>query len=77
MMKNILVECIVREAPKNGGSNPRVGGSVSVDDRVTYFCDDGFDLRGSRSATCEENGDFSNEPPTCVESKACRQWTLI
>jgi hypothetical protein len=32
---------------------------------VTYFCDDGFYMSGSRERVCQGDGSWSDQPPAC------------
>ena len=39
--------------------------SVTYKSRVVYTCLEGLSLVGDRERTCEANGPWSGEPPTC------------
>ena len=39
--------------------------SVTYKSRVVYTCREGLSLVGDRERTCEANGMWSGEPPTC------------
>ena len=34
---------------------------------ATYFCNDGYQLVGNTTRTCQENGEWSGQPPECVQ----------
>ena len=38
---------------------------TSVGDTASYTCNDGFELIGSMSVTCTNDGTWSDEPPMC------------
>ena len=33
--------------------------------RVTYYCDDGFIMSGTKERVCQGDGSWSNSPPQC------------
>ena len=37
----------------------------SAGDTATYTCDDGYELIGSTTVTCMDDGTWSDEPPMC------------
>ena len=43
----------------------------SVGDTTTYSCDDGFALSGEDMVTCQDDGKWSDPPPTCVANRKC------
>ena len=51
-------------APENGSLDPEEDQYV-VDDVVTFNCDDGFELVGSRKLTCQTDGEWTDDEPTC------------
>ena len=38
----------------------------STGDNATYSCESGFELVGVPTRFCQSNGQWSDEPPTCV-----------
>ncbi|XP_066271288.1 complement receptor type 1-like [Branchiostoma lanceolatum] len=57
------VQCPARTAPANGAvSSTAIGGYQNV---VTFTCDQCYNLAGSTSITCQANGVWSANPPTC------------
>ena len=53
-----MIDC---EYGENGGPN--------AGDSCSFTCDAGFDLSGSDSRTCYENGTWSGEISMCTASK--------
>ena len=49
-------------APANGDVN-QPGNSVGT--VASYACNDGFQLIGDKTRTCEEDGEWSGTDPTC------------
>ena len=33
---------------------------------LTYYCDEGYSLRGLETRTCEATGEWTGEEPTCL-----------
>ncbi|XP_078589324.1 complement receptor type 2-like [Branchiostoma floridae x Branchiostoma japonicum] len=58
------VSCPARTAPANGAVNPT--GAASYQDEVQFTCDQGYQLNGNSSATCEADGTWSASVPTCT-----------
>ena len=44
----------------------RLGDGFSQNDRVVFDCDVGYNLDGSVSRTCQDNGTWSGTQPTCA-----------
>ncbi|KAI8500841.1 hypothetical protein Bbelb_216590, partial [Branchiostoma belcheri] len=57
------VKCPLLSPPTNGSLSP--GGAETYLDVVTFSCDHGYDLDGSTSATCQGDGTWSANVPTC------------
>ena len=38
---------------------------TSVGDTATYTCNDGFELVGAMTVTCESDGEWSDDPLLC------------
>ena len=56
-----LVECEPLAVPDHG--------TLNVDERVaTYGCNEGFALSGDQSRTCQSDGTWTGEAPTCIPS---------
>ena len=58
--------CEDPEFPENGYCD---GDSFNVGDSVTFGCDDGFDLYGSKVITCEADAFetyWSDDTPVCI-----------
>lgn len=58
------VSCGVPESPGNGSF---AGNEFTLESQVTYACDEGFRLDAGHQATavCQEDGSWSQPPPTC------------
>ena len=59
-----LVNCGNPGSPKNGNTKAAHGYTYGM--KVVFSCKDGFTLKGANSATCQENGKWSNSFPQCV-----------
>ncbi|KAJ8348310.1 hypothetical protein SKAU_G00268990 [Synaphobranchus kaupii] len=46
-------------------SSRRTGHHFQIDDTVTYRCDQGLTLVGSKERVCQENGDWTGAEPAC------------
>ena len=42
-----------------------IGNQTTYPNKLLFSCDDGFDLIGSRVRSCEADGKWSGEQPTC------------
>ncbi|XP_035669063.1 sushi, von Willebrand factor type A, EGF and pentraxin domain-containing protein 1-like [Branchiostoma floridae] len=58
------VTCSARTAPTNGAVNTT--GSASYQDDVQFTCDQGYQLNGDSSATCQADGTWNASVPTCT-----------
>lgn len=54
--------CSNREPPANGRVTVEDGGSTAL-----YKCNDGYQLVGHRRITCQDNGEWNEQAPTCCE----------
>ncbi|XP_078666467.1 polycystin family receptor for egg jelly-like isoform X3 [Branchiostoma floridae x Branchiostoma belcheri] len=59
----ISVQCPVLTAPTNGSLSPT--GESTYLDVVTFSCDQGYELDGSTSATCQGDGSWNASVPDC------------
>ncbi|XP_035675522.1 E-selectin-like [Branchiostoma floridae] len=59
------VTCPPLDAPSNGHIGPH---GMSPGDEVHFSCDPGYSLLGSSSATCQSDGNWSNNRPICQRS---------
>ena len=69
----ITVQCSTLPDPSNGrvsqqGNNPG--------DRASYTCNSGYELVGQSTRTCQNNGQWSGDAPTC-QSKAIRYFSIM
>ncbi len=58
------LKCDPPSDPTNGYHKPL--GEVQYSQNVTFHCDTGYTLTGSRSATCKADGTWSNFNTTCT-----------
>ena len=72
------IKCKVPEDPVNGAvfsitEEPDEMGNIPYRTKVTYSCDAGYDLSGSKSSICEGGGSSAtgvlNPPPPTCESE--------
>ena len=56
-------------APANGMVNPAglATGRYTVGSTVSFTCNSGYRVNGVETATCQDGGSWSNEPPTCIQ----------
>jgi len=60
-------------APNNGDIDCSLGGDGEANpgDTCTFTCDDGFELDGSDSRTCRDDGSWSGTEPRCRRGMLC------
>ena len=65
---SFLVSCPSLDAPDNGMITCLLGddGVPSYEDTCTHTCNDGYELIGSPTRTCQSDGSWSNSAPTCT-----------
>ena len=66
---------------KNGtlvhcGGSLLASGSYPVGTKVTFVCDPGYKLSGSRSSTCQTSGLWSHQPPTCNQGNGSWEYDI-
>ena len=68
-----VADCGPLDSPENGTVVLGSGGSTTVNSIAFYSCDIGFDLTplDALPRKCEENGQWSNEEPTCERTPVC------
>ncbi|XP_053200266.1 P-selectin-like [Panonychus citri] len=54
--------------PGNGSIAGNCGPTVSIDDTCRFTCHSNFLLSGSSIVTCQSNGQWSSQPPRCIDS---------
>ena len=68
------VQCSSLDNPLNGTvstTTDRFDGSTA-----NYTCDTGFNLQGPASRTCQDNGTWSSQAPTCIiGAHACKLYS--
>ena len=59
--------CAQLTAPNDGDIDCSLGGDGEANpgDTCDFVCDDGFDLSGSASRTCRNDGSWSGSAATC------------
>ena len=58
----LAIQCDALSDPANGTVSIT---GTGVGDTATYSCDEGYELSGSGTLTCQLNGEWSGSPPTC------------
>ena len=58
----VAIQCDALSDPDNGAVSVT---GTGVGDTATYTCDDGYELIGSSTRTCQSNGEWSESSPTC------------
>ncbi len=59
-----VIPCPALDSPVNGTVDDADREYQSV---ATYSCDPGFNLDGAETRTCQSDGTWSGQPPTCSE----------
>ena len=57
-----VIQCDALSDPDNGAVSVT---GTGIGDTATYTCDDGYELIGSSTRTCQSNGEWSDAPPIC------------
>ncbi|XP_078573919.1 P-selectin-like [Branchiostoma floridae x Branchiostoma japonicum] len=58
-------QCPTLAAPTNGARTPPTG-SNTFQDRVSFTCNSGYTLNGANTVTCQADGTWSDQVPTCT-----------
>ena len=58
----MIVTCDDLSDPDNGVVDQP---SDAVGSTATYSCDEEYELNGEATRTCQDNGEWSGEEPTC------------
>ena len=71
----LLVPCPSLTNPANGMINCSLGddGFPSLGDTCTVTCDDGYELTGSNTRTCQSNRSWSGSDATCSRG----EWLIL
>ena len=66
----VVPTCPPLTAPDNGNIDCSLGedGETNPGDTCTFTCDDGYELGGSTSRTCGDDGNWDGTDTTCTES---------
>ncbi|XP_066289116.1 P-selectin-like [Branchiostoma lanceolatum] len=59
------VKCSPPTAPENGALSPEGATSYDYQDEVTFSCNQGYELDGAASVTCQADRQWSAPVPTC------------
>ena len=59
--------CPCPSTPTNGTVDCNEGHVAGTGTRVMYSCNRGYALLGSIYRACQENGNWTGAPPTCVK----------
>ncbi|XP_052257236.1 sushi, von Willebrand factor type A, EGF and pentraxin domain-containing protein 1-like isoform X1 [Dreissena polymorpha] len=51
--------------PKGIDFGQIVGSDFTLNNAISYVCDEGFELIGAAQSTCRETGKWQNDPPVC------------
>ncbi|XP_078689172.1 uncharacterized protein LOC144920716 [Branchiostoma floridae x Branchiostoma belcheri] len=65
------VQCPTLMAPENGAMSPEEADSYIYQDEVDFSCDEGFELEGASSVTCQADQEWSAPAPTCKLIDRC------
>uniref|UniRef100_H2Z7B4 Sushi domain-containing protein n=1 Tax=Ciona savignyi TaxID=51511 RepID=H2Z7B4_CIOSA len=66
-----VITCEDRTAPSQGTISTTSTKPFTLGNTVSYTCNNGYQLSGSNTAECQQNGRWSAPPPACREIK-CR-----
>ena len=58
----VVVDCGSLEDPDNGQVD---FSNTAFESTANYTCNLGYNLTGSSNRTCEANGNWSGDPPSC------------
>lgn len=59
----LVVACGSVSDPRNGYANHA---GIEYTDTVLYNCNTGYMLRGHETRICDENGNWTGQPPLCI-----------
>ena len=73
-----IVTCPPLTAPDNGDIDCSLGddGEANPGDTCTFTCDNGHELTGSETRTCQNDGMWSGSEPTCDRGKTLTSFDL-
>ena len=69
-----VVDCGVIGAPENGEITLN---GTTFDSEATYECDEGFELVGNVTRTCEATGNWSGEEPVCERKTVNKAYCIV
>ncbi|CAH1270698.1 CSMD1 [Branchiostoma lanceolatum] len=65
------VQCSPPTAPENGALSPEGETSYDYQDEITFSCNQGYELDGAASVTCQADQQWSAPAPTCKRIDRC------
>ena len=68
-----IVRCPNLPDPFNGRVNQR---GNNPGDRASYTCNSGYELQGDSTRTCQNNGQWSGDAPTCEREGMRNAWLV-
>ena len=74
-MYNVYIACLPLTVPDNGDINCSLGGDGEADvgETCTFTCNDGYELTGSISRSCQIDESWSGTNTICTQSMSlCR-----
>ena len=57
------ISCAMPSNPRNG--NVMISGGLGPGARISYSCQAGYEMMGSRQQQCQDNGQWSGSKPSC------------
>ena len=69
----VCVTCPELSHPENGQV---MWTGLTPGSTATYTCDVGFELNGAQTRTCQSDGTWSDDPPTCDRKYLCSNTAL-
>ena len=67
-MKQFFLATCTDPTPQNGQVIPNNNGVFHEENTVSFTCNYGYKLIGGDSSTCQADGNWHPEPPTCPQS---------
>ena len=58
-----VIDCGDPGTPQNGA---RTGNSFTFESTVSYTCNDGYELQGSATQTCQQTSRWTDQRPVCA-----------
>ena len=76
---NFLVSCLSLVNPSNGLVSCSLGddGVPSFEDTCSFTCDTGYELTGSDTRTCQNDGSWSGSTAMCSRSESFYTYVVL